>query len=407
MVVKLRGNLVVGQSGGCTAAINSSLVGVVEEAMRHPEIENIYGTLHGVEGLLSESLVDLRRESGRALRRLASTPSASLGSCRYKLVDADYQRVIDIFKAHNIRYFFYIGGNDSADTSHRVAKLAEEVGYDLRVIGVPKTIDNDLPLTDHCPGYGSAARFLAVATMDAGLDTECMRIVDPIKIIETMGRNAGWLAAATALGKQSEEQAPHLIYFPERRIALDRFLADVEEVYRRLGHAVIVVAETVRNEKGIPVGQTEDELFTDAFGHQRLTGASVFLCNKIVRELNLKARWDKPGTIQRVSSTNLSRVDLAEAHLVGREAVRQAVAGESDRMVILVRRDGSEYSVTTALAPLEAIANKEKLLPDEFIAPEGNFVTPAFVRYARPLIGGPLPRHARLKKHIIPKRLER
>lgn len=402
MVDRLKGNLIVGQSGGCTAAINSSLVGVIEEAMRHPEIENIYGALFGIEGLLAEKLIDLRRESQKTLHRLGSTPAASLGACRYKLTTADYEHTIDIFKAHNIRYFFYIGGNDSADTSHRIAKLAREVGYDLRVIGVPKTIDNDLPITDHCPGYGSAARFIAIATMDAGLDTECMRNVDPIKIIETMGRNAGWLAAASALGKQGEEEAPHLIYVPEHGLKIDRFLQDVEAVYRRLGYAVIVVAETIRDEKGLPMGQIEAEMFTDSFGHKRLTGASQFLCDLIGRELKLKARWDKPGTIQRVSSMALSRVDLAEARLVGATAVRSAVDGESDQMVVLVRNDGRRYSVSTALTPLQTIANREKLLPQEYIAPEGNFVTSAFIRYARPLIGGPLPRHARLAKHAVP-----
>ncbi len=405
MVESLKGNLIVGQSGGCTAAINSSLVGIVEEAMQHPEIENIYGMLHGVEGLLAENFIDLRRESDRTLRRLAFTPSASLGSCRYKLTEADFHRIVHILKAYNVRYFVYIGGNDSADTSHRIAKIAQEMGYELRVIGVPKTIDNDLPITDHCPGYGSAARFIAIATMDAGLDTECMRTVDPIKIIETMGRNAGWLAAASALGKRSEKEAPHLIYLPERGLTIDKFMADVEEVYRRLGHAVIVVAEAIKDEKGRPVGQVEDDIFTDSFGHKRLTGASQYLCSEITRQLKLKARWDKPGTIQRVSSTSLSRVDLAEAHMVGREAVRQAIAGEHDRMVVLVRESGPRYSCTTSLAPLEWIANREKLLPPEYITPEGNFVTQEFIRYAQPLIGGPLPRHARLNKHLVPKRL--
>ncbi len=397
----LKGTLVVGQSGGITAAINSSLIGVVHEAMQHAEIDGIYGAVHGVEGILAERFIDLRRESRRTLQRLVSTPSACLGACRYKLSDADYRRILDVFKAHNVRYFVYIGGNDSADTSHKIAKLAQEVGYDLRVMGVPKTIDNDLPITDHCPGYGSAARFIAISTMDAGLDTEGMRLVDPIKIVETMGRNAGWLAAASALGKRDEVEAPHLIYMPERGLDVDRFLADVEGVYRRLGYAVIVVTETIRDPKGVPVGQIEDDLFTDSFGHKRLTGAGQFLCNLISRKLKVKARWDKPGTLQRASSAIVSRVDLEEAYMVGRDAVRHATAGTSDRIVVLVRENGPKYRCTTGLAPLEAIANIEKRLPDDYIAPAGNFVTDAFVQYARPLIGGPLRRHARLKRYFV------
>ncbi|MHB1161677.1 MAG: diphosphate--fructose-6-phosphate 1-phosphotransferase, partial [Chloroflexota bacterium] len=202
MSAALRGKLLVGQSGGCTAVINSSLVGVVEEALRHPEIDGVLGTLHGVEGLLRGELVDLGAESSETLRLLRRTPSAALGSCRYKLQEGDLERIVHVFRERNVRYFLYIGGNDSADTSHKIAAAAAELGYDLRVMAVPKTIDNDLPVTDHCPGYGSIARFVAQSTQDAGLDTEAMKRYDPVKLIEVMGRDAGWVAAASALGKR-------------------------------------------------------------------------------------------------------------------------------------------------------------------------------------------------------------
>ncbi len=212
----LNGNAVIGQSGGPTAVINASLAGVIEEAKKHDEIQDIYGTVHGVEGLLAEHMADLRAEDDAAVSLLPNTPSAALGSCRKKLTEADYERLITILKAHNIRYWFYIGGNDSADTTHQVGRLSAEAGWEMRVIGIPKTVDNDLAYTDHCPGYGSVARFNALATRDAGRDTAALYTVDTVKIVETMGRNAGWITAATALAREDPGDPPHLIYLPER-----------------------------------------------------------------------------------------------------------------------------------------------------------------------------------------------
>jgi ATP-dependent phosphofructokinase / diphosphate-dependent phosphofructokinase len=393
----LRGKLLVGQSGGCTAAINSSLVGVVEEALRHGEIEGVLGTLHGVEGLLRGELVDLAAESAETLQRIRRTPSAALGSCRHKLQEGDLERIVDILRANNVRYFLYIGGNDSADSSHKISKAAVEMGYDLRVMAVPKTIDNDLPITDHCPGYGSIARFVAQSTQDAGTDTEAMSRYDPVKILEVMGRDAGWVAAASALGKKSPKDAPHLVYVPERPFNVERFLEDVRTVHRDVGYVVVVLSETVRDAKGQAVG-SENPYFVDPFGHGYYDSPAAYLCRAVTQELGLRARFDKPGTIQRMSMALASPVDLDEAYLAGSHAVRYALRGRSDQMVVLVRVPGPRYRCTTDSVPLEKIANVVKPLPPEFIAPEGNFVTPAFVDYALPLIGGPLLDYARLEK---------
>jgi ATP-dependent phosphofructokinase / diphosphate-dependent phosphofructokinase len=398
---ELRGNLVVGQSGGCTAVINSSLVGVIDEAKKHPEIEGIYGSRFGIKGLLEDDLVDLGLVAESTLQQIRRTPSAALGSTRHKLGERESWRALEVLKAHNVRFLTYIGGNDSADTSHRLAQLAEREDYPLRVIAVPKTIDNDLPVTDHCPGYGSIARFVALATMDAGRDTEAMQHVDPIKIVEVMGRDAGWVAAATSLGKRSEEDAPHLIYFPERTFYPDRFLEELQAVYRKIGFAVVVVSETIRDDRGRHVGTVQSQLYTDAFGHRRVSGTASYLCDLITDRLRLKARFDKPGTIQRMSITCASEVDLEEAYQVGRAAVARATEGETDQLVVIVASREDGYQSSTGLAPLEAIANVQRPLPADFINEAGNFVTPAFRDYAGPLIGGPLPNYARLKAEPV------
>ena len=398
----LRGTLLVGQSGGCTAVINSSLVGVIQEARRHDEITEVLGTLHGVEGVLRGELVDLGLETEQSLEVLRYTPSAALGSCRYKLREGDLERIVEQFRRLNVRYFLYIGGNDSADTSHRIAGAAAAMGHDMRVVGIPKTIDNDLPITDHCPGYGSIARFVAQSTIDAGRDTEAMKRYDPVKIIETMGRNAGWVAAASALGKRSDLDAPHLIYLPEVPFNVAHFLEDVKAVHAEIGYVVVVMSETVRDETGRVVGN-EKPYFVDPFGHGYYDSPAAYLCRVISRELGLRARFDKPGTIQRMSMELSSATDLEEAYTAGQMAVRYALEGHTDQMVVLVREPGTEYRCTTDSAPLTAIANTEKLFPAEFLNPERNFVTPAFVEYATPLIGGPLLQYARLAKtHVVP-----
>lgn len=394
----LKGNAVVGQSGGPTAVINSSLAGVVEEALEHPEIQGVYGGVHGVLGMIEEEFIDLGRQNPSVIKGLRSTPSAALGSCRHKVSAEECRRLVDIFQRYNIRYFFYIGGNDSADTSNKVSKAAKEAGYDLAVVAVPKTIDNDLAVTDHSPGYGSVARWVATAVRDAGLDTEAIGVVDTVKVIEVMGRNAGWITAATALARDHEDAAPHLIYLPERAFNAERFLADVKRVYDRLGHAVVTVCEGLKDESGAYITASSRSIDTDRFGHKQLGGVGDFLCTLVATELKLKARYDKPGTIQRVSGTLASKVDLDEAYQVGRHAVRCAVAGVTDKMVTIMRKAGPHYEVEMGTADLDVVANEEKLVPDEFINDAGNDVTPAFIEYASPLIGGPLPPYARLER---------
>ena len=398
-------NLLVAQSGGPTAVINSSVAGIVEEALQHAKIRGIYGAVNGILGVLREDLVDLRREDPSTISKLRRTPSAALGSCRYKLSDRDYSRLYEVLTAHDIGYFICAGGNDSMDTAHKTAKLAAERKYDLKVMGVPKTVDNDLPVTDHCPGYGSVARFNAVATRDSSLDTDAIYTSDTIKIIETMGRDTGWITASTALAKETEDSGPHLIYLPERPFIQDSFLTDVKEVYDRLGRVVLSVCEGLKNEKGEFVKASTKGIDTDKFGHAQLGGVGDYLVNLISEKLKIKARYDKPGTIQRVSMQCASQVDLNEAYSVGKAALSKAIEGESDKMVTLVRKRNNPYSSDTGLVDLEKIALKTRKVPDEFINKNSNFVTKEFVDYVTPLIGGPLPEYARLRKEKLERKL--
>jgi 6-phosphofructokinase 1 len=391
-----RGNLLVGQSGGATAVINASLWGVIDEALRHDAVGEIIGMRFGVEGLLREELVDLRRQPAEVLARLRLTPAAALGACRHRLQPAEAERALAICQRYGVRYLLYIGGNDSAATAHQLHTLAQARGMDLRVIAVPKTIDNDLPHTDHCPGYGSIARFIAVATQDSGRDTEAQATLYPVKLIEVMGRNAGWVAAASWLGKRAPADAPQLVYLPERPVAgVEQVLDEVRQAQARLGHVVVVLPETMKDAQGRPIGGTEP-VFVDSFGHRYYASPAETLARRISGELGLRARYDRPGTIQRMSMALASPVDLAEAEAVGREAVRLALAGVSDRMVTLVRESDEPYRCGLGLADLTAIAHTERPLPDAFIGADGRSLTDAFVAYARPLLGAALPEYARL-----------
>ncbi len=397
-MAKLKGNLIVGQSGGPTAVINNSLCGVIQEAQKHSEIENIYGMVHGIQGLLKEDIIDLGRQKPKIIEGLKTTPAAALGSCRYKLSEDEYGKIVEIFKKYNIRYFIYNGGNDSMDTAHKVGELAENEEYELRCMGVPKTVDNDLGYTDHCPGYGSVARWNAMATRDAGRDTEAIGIVDNVKIIETMGRNTGWITASTALAKDSEDSAPHLIYLPERVFDEERFLADVDAVFSRLGYCLVTVCEGLKDKDGKYLTASDRSIDTDKFGHKQLGGVADYLCSIIAANLGIKARFDKPGTIQRMSSLCASETDREEAYMAGVAAVQHAVEDNAGYMVTLVRESNEPYKCTTGLVALSEVANVEKKVPDEFINESGNFVTDKFIEYARPLIGSPLPEYVRLEK---------
>lgn len=393
-------NLIIGQSGGSTAVINASLVGSVEAAMQDTRIQHIYGMWHGIQGLLQEEIVDLRQQRADIWSALMDTPSAALGSCRYKLQEHDLERVIEIFRRYDIHALLYIGGNDSADTTHRIADAAREQGYDLQAISIPKTIDNDLPVTDHCPGYGSAARFIAMATMDSAMNTGSIPWHYPVKVIETMGRDAGWLTAAAALGKREESDPPHLLLLPEKPFNASRYLSQVEDIYRRYGQVIIVAAETLRDEKGQALGSA-GQAGTDAFQHPLLSGAAQYLVELVKEELKLRARFDKPGDLQRMASFCVSETDRTEAYLVGQAGVQAILDGANDKMVILVRQDEPEYHCTTGLADLTEIANVQRIVPETYLDSHQTMVTADFVRYALPLIGAPLPVYPKLEQKRV------
>ncbi|GAC1366331.1 MAG: 6-phosphofructokinase [Ktedonobacteraceae bacterium] len=390
------GNLIIGQSGGATAVINASLVGAVEAAFADELIGEVYGMLNGIQGLLKEDIIDLRQQPSSLWRQILYTPSAALGSCRYKLQEQDPERTIEILRRYNIRYMLYIGGNDSADTAHRLAACAKRMNYELLIISVPKTIDNDLPFTDHCPGYGSAARFLAQATQDSTLNTLSIPWHYPVKVIETMGRDAGWLTASAALGKRDEDDAPHILLIPEQPFVEEQFLTRVEDVYKRLGYVIIVAAETVRDLQGQALG-SGGQAGVDAFQHPLLSGAAQYLVDLVKRKLKLRARFDKPGDLQRMASTSISTTDLDEAHLVGQMGVQALLNGESDKMITLIRHNDPGYHCITGLADLAQVANVQRLLPAEYLNADKTMVTQAFFEYAIPLIGEPLTHYPHLE----------
>ncbi len=392
-----KNNLIIGQSGGATAVINASLVGAVEAALAEERIDGIYGMLYGVEGLLKEDIIDLRRQASSIWTRLLYTPSAALGTCRYKLTDEDPERVIAIFRKYDIHLLLYIGGNDSADTAHRLALAAQHMNYELRAISVPKTIDNDLPFTDHCPGYGSAARFTALATLDSAMNTSAIPWHYPVKVIETMGRDAGWLTASSALAKRDENDPPHILLVPEQRFNADRFLKLVDEVYSRVGYVVVVAAETLRDEQGKSLGET-GQVGTDAFQHPLLSGTAQYLVELVKNQLKLRARFDKPGDLQRMASFAVSIADRDEAYLVGKKGTEALLNGESDKMITIVRHDEPAYHCTTGLVELAQVANIHRLLPDEYLDESKIMVTQDFYDYALPLIGDPITDHAKLEK---------
>jgi 6-phosphofructokinase 1 len=390
-----KGNVLVGQSGGCTAVINQTLAGVIEESISNKAISKVFGMRSGIVGLLKDDLVDLTRLSKKEIALLKETPSSALGSCRHKLSDEECDTILKNLKKHNIHYFLLIGGNDTAMTTVRVAEYARENGYELNAIAVPKTIDNDLPFMDHTPGYGSAATFIACTTQEAGKDTESMRLVDPIKIIEVMGRNSGWLVAASALGKRDTKDAPHLMYFPEHPFSTDQFLSDVEDVYKRIGYCVVIISETIRDAHGRRIGERKEGITKDSFGHLYLSSAAAQLAELTESKLGVRARYEKPGSIQRMSMNYISRVDQKEAWLVGARAVKLAVKGESEVMVTLERISNAPYRFAMGSVPAVKIAGVEKYMPKSFFNAKKNFVTKAFYDYALPLVGD-LPHFVRL-----------
>jgi ATP-dependent phosphofructokinase / diphosphate-dependent phosphofructokinase len=393
----LQGRLIVGQSGGCTHVMNASLHGIVTEARRSGRVTAIWGARHGIEGVLAGDLINLSSEPEDSLRRIGHVPAAALGSCRRKINDAEAAAAIETFRKDNVRFFIYIGGNDSADTAHRLALAARRAQYGLNVVCVPKTMDNDLPVTDHSPGYGSAARFIASITADIGMETEAVRSYDPVKIIEVKGRNSGWLVAASALAKRTNRDAPQFVWPPEVPFSEERFLRLVQQSLREIGWCLAVVCETIRDARGRPVASHGRKPTTDAFGHPRLAGAAEYLCELLKERLGVSARYDVPGSIQRMSSAHVSEVDLNEARACGAQAVRFALSGSSDGMVVMRRSRSGKYRVEFACAPLSQIANSEKKLPAGYFDRRTMLPTAAFRRYALPLVGPGLPEYARLR----------
>jgi 6-phosphofructokinase 1 len=389
MSEQLEGNCLIAQSGGPTSVINSSLAGAITEALNHESIEEIYGGLNGVLGILNENLIDLASESQQTIRALRHTPGAALGTCRFKLKrKEDYERILEVFEAHNIRFFFYAGGNDSQDTADKISKLAQERGYELRVIGIPKTIDNDLVTTDHTPGYGSVIKYVASTVKEVACDNAGMGQHDLVQVIEVMGRSAGWIAAGAALAKRRDDPsgAPHLIYLPEVAFSPEKFIADVQRVLQKEKYCVVVVGEGLVDGDGNYV--STDSTGSDAFGHSQLGGAGEYLRSLVEENLQIKARSIKFGMAQRAAAISASQTDSDEAFLAGQAAIRAAMAGETDKMVTLLRGDTEPYTCETGLAPLSEIANGVKKLPESWINEDGVSMSYHFYKYALPLIQG-------------------
>jgi ATP-dependent phosphofructokinase / diphosphate-dependent phosphofructokinase len=397
------GKILVAQGGGPTAVINQSLVGVVLEARRFPGVTRVYGALHGVRGIVDEDFVDLTSETSANLELVAATPSSALGSTRDKPDIAYCQNIFKVLRAHEIEHFFYIGGNDSSDTVRIVSLEAQKAGYPLRCIHIPKTIDNDLVGNDHTPGFPSAARFVAQAFAGANLDNASL---PGIYVGVVMGRHAGFLTAASALGKKFADDGPHLIYLPERTFVLEQFLADVKSMFERHGRCVIAVSEGIHDASGEAIASLlAKEVERDAHGNVQLSGTGALadlLCDEIKEKLGIKrVRGDTFGYLQRSFAGCVSDVDQREAREVGEKAVQYAMWGGRDGSVA-IRRSG-DYAVDYELLPLDAVAGKTRVMEDEFISASGTDVTEAFRRYLRPLLGSGMPDAFRLRAPAVPK----
>lgn len=409
--MNLNGNCLVAQSGGPTAVINASACGVIQEAQKHHEIKNIYGAESGILGILNERLYDMNKEKPEVIEGLRYTPSSALGTCRYKLgSEEEYDKILCVFRKYNIRFFFYIGGNDSQDTASRIHNMAEARGYALKVIGVPKTVDNDLWGIDHCPGYGSVVKYTAAMVRETALDSEASYSIDKVNIIETMGRNAGWIAAGTVLAREKEGQAPDLILMPEVLFDRENFIQRVKNLLDNKGYCVITVAEGVKNPDGSYLGEGSGAVGIDAFGHRQLGGAAMALKNIVETELKVKTRYCRPSIINRNGSHFASNQDSMEAYDLGAEAVRLAIKGKSGLMSSLERLSDDPYEYQVTSIPLTEVANKEKTIPLEWISEDGFDLKPGlFKKYVFPLIQGEvpipivdgLPAPVRLEKHFI------
>ncbi|MBQ1402445.1 MAG: 6-phosphofructokinase [Oscillospiraceae bacterium] len=410
MSEKLIGACIFGQSGGPTSVINASAYGVIRAALDAEEITNVYGAAHGIKGVLDDKLYVMEEEDPDELRLLLNTPSSELGSCRYKIADpdvddTDYKRILEIFKKYNVRYFFYNGGNDSMDTCNKISKYMQKVGYECRVNGVPKTIDNDLFGTDHCPGFASAAKYIATSCMEINKDA---RVYDTgmVTIVEIMGRHAGWLAASAALATEFGS-GPDLIYLPETDFSMDDFLADVQKVYNETGKVLVAVSEGIHYADGSFVSEAKTSA-TDGFGHAQLGGLATLLAEVVKNKMGCKVRGVELSLLQRCGAHLASATDIREAQAAGAQAVKAALDGITDKMVAFERStdENGNYVCGMKLIPLSDVANYEKKVPLEWINDTHNGVKKEFIDYVLPLIQGEpelprehsLPRYAKLKK---------
>ncbi len=406
---QLTGACIIGQSGGPTAVINASAQGVIQTALKADCITRVLGAAHGIKGVLEDKLYDMGQEDSAELELLKFTPSSALGSCRYKLAapdvdDADYRRILEVFKKYDVRYFFYNGGNDSMDTCNKISKYMQKVGYECRIMGVPKTIDNDLNGTDHCPGFASAAKYIATSCAEVWQDAHVYD-TGMVTIIEIMGRHAGWLAGSAALASLTG-CGPDLVYLPETDFDMERFLADVKAVYDQNGNCLVAVSEGIHYSDGTFVSEAKTSA-TDGFGHAQLGGLASHLASAVKEAFGVKVRGIELSLLQRCGAHLDSETDAEEALLAGSAAVQAAVDGFTDKMVAFRCTRGEEgYRCETVLEPLDIVANFEKKVPREWINEAGNGVNQQFIDYVLPLIQGDakaprvngLPRFARLKK---------
>ncbi|NNJ71253.1 MAG: 6-phosphofructokinase, partial [Kiritimatiellales bacterium] len=391
--------MLIAQSGGPTAVINQSLIGAVLEAKKHPAIKHIYGALHGIQGILDEDLINLKRESKTTLEAVAHTPSSALGSVRRKPTPADCVTIFRVLAKYNVRYFFYIGGNDSAETTHIINEEAKKEKYQLRCFHICKTIDNDLRQNDHTPGFGSAGKFVAQAFMGDNLDNVAL---GGVKINVVMGRHAGFLTAASALARSDAEDGPHLIYLPERAFSIPRFIKDVKAVHKKLGRCVVAVSEGIADARGTPiVVKAAASKEVDAHGNVQLSGTGALgdiLAGEIKNKTSItRVRADTFGYLQRSFAGCVSETDAREAFGVGAAAVKEAISGNIDGSIAIKRKPGKRYAVEFKRVTLKSVAKETQHMPDRFINAEGNHITQAFIDYASPIVG-PLPKTGKLKR---------
>lgn len=407
-------NAIYAQSGGVTAVINASACGLIQTAKLYPEqIGAVYAAKNGILGALNEELIDTFIETDADIAQLIQTPSGAFGSCRYKLNNNsdEYKRLIEVFQAHNIGYFFYNGGGDSQDTAHKVSQLGQSLGYPVTCIGIPKTVDNDLPFTDACPGFGSVAKYVAISTKEAGFDVASMAASSTkVFILEVMGRHAGWIAAASALANEQASEPPHIILFPEVLFEPTKFLARVKDCVQNYGYCVIVVSEGIRNQEGKFLS---DAGLKDAFGHSQLGGVAPVIAQLVKSELGYKYHWAVADYLQRAARHIASQVDVEQAYALGKAAVEYAIKGHNAIMPIIIREQDEPYQWSIGQVPLADVANQEKAMPADYIAADGFSITKACRKYLLPLIQGEaypsytqgMPDYVRLKNQLVEKKL--